>query len=77
MRKNSEDESTIFERLYLIHHSHFDFEVVEDGDQVEAKLCHGWVDKICGEVFRTRLLARKSHVEEYAPVPNKNLEVIQ
>ena len=55
-------------------HPHFDFEVVKDSDEVEAKLCHGWIDKVCREVFGPRLLARESHMEENRPVQIKNLE---
>ena len=53
MRKNSEDESTIFELSYLINHSHFDFEVVEDSDQPESNLCHGEI-KQCQFISMSR-----------------------
>ena len=46
---------------------HLDSEVVQDSDQVETNLPHGWEDKVGGEVLSARLLARKSHVEEDTP----------
>ena len=47
--------------------SHLDSEVVQDSDQVETNLPHGWEDKVGGEVFSSRLLSRKGHVEEDTP----------
>ena len=49
------------------HHSHFDFEVIENSDEIKAQLSHSGVDKICREVLSIRLLARESHMEEDTP----------
>ena len=65
--KTATNTQTHKHKTHTHRYSHLDSEVVQDCNQVETNLPHGWEDKVGGEVFSSRLLSRKGHVKEDTP----------